>query len=357
LAGLIIKNYVFKQLNSLHETDGGGVFQMLKHGILQCLKDPLKDIRSTAGILIGRICDGFPFPSWSEFIQPLLELLQSGNDVDVDGSLRAVQRMCEDACEKLTMDTTIRPLEFLIPSLLHLFSSPEPTFRLRALESLNSLIFLIPSTQQQTGSNSCALITHMGSFLSGLSHLANDENAPVRRAVCQAITLLASFQLAVLEPLMSDICRFMLQAVLDPVASHRMFTISPTFSQEEPVALEACEFWWVLLENHDGCNFLIHQHSNETHDSFIASLIHHLIARLPLTQAQVPLPPPPCSAVLTPTGDGRLNMIETKRRQRTAETKRSPSIQFITVAQQPQDVMRRMVKVKRILKKFHQCGL
>jgi hypothetical protein len=226
LAGLIIKNYVFKQLNSLHDSsDGSGVFQILKHGILQCLKDPLKDIRSTAGILIGRICDGFPFPSWSEFIQPLLELLQSGNDVYVDGSLRAVQRMCEDACEKLTMDTTIRPLEFLIPSLLHLLSSPEPTFRLRALESLNSLIFLVPSTQQP-GSNSCALITHMGSFLSGLSHLASDENAPVRRAVCQAITLLASFQLAVLEPLMSDICRFMLQAVLDPVTSHKSLFVN-----------------------------------------------------------------------------------------------------------------------------------
>jgi hypothetical protein len=51
-----------------------------------------------------------------------------------------------------------------------------------------------------------------------LSHLATDESAPVRRAVCQAIVLLASFQLAVLEPLLSDICQFMLQAVMDPVS-------------------------------------------------------------------------------------------------------------------------------------------
>lgn len=188
------------------------------------LKDPLKDIRITAGILIGRICDGFPFDSWSEFIQPLLELLQSGNEVYIDGALRAVQRMCEDACEKLTMDTTIRPLEFLIPCLLQLFSSSEATFRLRALESLNSLIFLVPSSPTSSGSTPCALITHMSSFLSGLSHLSNDENASVRRAVCQSIVLLASFQLAVLEPLMGDICRFMLLAVMDEVENYLLIS-------------------------------------------------------------------------------------------------------------------------------------
>lgn len=241
LAGLIIKNYVFKHLGSLHES----VFQLLKTGILETLKDPLKDIRSTGGILIGRICDAFPFDSWSDVIQPLLLLLQSADEIQIDGSLRAIQRMCEDACEKLMMDITLRPLEYLIPNLLNLFNSPEPTFRLRALESLNSLIFLVPSSTSSSssspllsapansssssspnsslvhetspGTTPCALITHMSSFLSGLSHLASDESPPVRRAVCQAIVLLASFQLAVLEPLLNEICTFMLLAVLDQV--------------------------------------------------------------------------------------------------------------------------------------------
>jgi hypothetical protein len=52
--------------------------------------------------------------------------------------------------------------------------------------------------------------------------------------------------------------------------------------------MEACEFWWVLLENIEGCNFLIHQHANQDdNQSFLAILVHHLIARLPLTEAQV----------------------------------------------------------------------
>lgn len=223
------------------------MFHLLKGGILFSLKDPLNDIRNTAGILIGRICDGFPFNSWSEFIQPLLELLQSGNDIYIDGALRAVQRMCEDACEKLTMDTSIRPLEFLIPSLLHLFSSPEASFRLRALESLNSLIFLVPTSPSPSpsGSTPCALITHMNSFLSGLSHLANDESASVRRAVCQAIVLLASFQLAVLEPLMSDICQFMLHAVMDEVEISSLYLI---FSRMNLLRLKLVSFGGYFLK-------------------------------------------------------------------------------------------------------------
>lgn len=53
--------------------------------------------------------------------------------------------------------------------------------------------------------------------------------------------------------------------------------------------MEACEYWWVLLEKNDGCNYLIHQHHNTPDDnaSILAALIHHLITRLPLTEAQV----------------------------------------------------------------------
>jgi hypothetical protein len=54
--------------------------------------------------------------------------------------------------------------------------------------------------------------------------------------------------------------------------------------------MEACEFWWVLLENIEGCNFLVRQHAtNDGHGTFLAGLIHHLLARLPLTETQVAL--------------------------------------------------------------------
>jgi transportin-1 len=230
LSGLIIKNYVFQHLGGLHDA----VFQKMKADIVVSLQDPQRDIRITAGILIGRICDAFPFTSWSDIVEPLLTLLQSTHSVSVDGGLRAIQRICEDACEKLTMDSVNRPLDYILPCLLHLFSSPEPSFRQRALESINSLLFLIPpnaakeaSTDSNTTQNSSALVTHMSGFLQGLSMLSSDPNAQVRRAVCQAIVLLAQFQLPVLVPILSDICVFMLQAVLDEVR-HLPVSYSPS---------------------------------------------------------------------------------------------------------------------------------
>ena len=57
--------------------------------------------------------------------------------------------------------------------------------------------------------------------------------------------------------------------------------------------MEACEYWRVLLEKSEGCTYLIHQHHNATAagngGSFLALLIQYLIARLPLTEAQVKL--------------------------------------------------------------------
>jgi transportin-1 len=225
LAGLIIKNYVFRHLSELSPD----VFSVVKREILNALIDPHHDISNTAGILMGRICDAFSFNSWSDVVEPLVGLLQSTDPTYIHGALNAVKRMCEDACEKLSMDTTIRPLEHIVPCLLELFKSSEALFRLYALESLNSLIFLIPAdpeeSAQRAGATPCAMITHMNDFLGGLSALSSDSDGRVRRAVCQAIVLLSSHQMAILVPMMDAICSFMLQSILDLVCVFTYFAV------------------------------------------------------------------------------------------------------------------------------------
>ena len=88
--------------------------------------------------------------------------------------------------------------------------------------------------------------------------------------------------------------------------------------QDEQVAMEACEFWWVLMESIEGCSFVVEQHmstvspstsqatphnspvdgydrpvsasarrSSGGERSFLAELIPGLISRLPLSEAQV----------------------------------------------------------------------
>ena len=66
-----------------------------------------------------------------------------------------------------------------------------------------------------TGSGTQALVANMNAFLLALSTLSADASARVRKAVCQAIILLATVQLSILEPMFGSICTFMLKGVLD----------------------------------------------------------------------------------------------------------------------------------------------
>ena len=81
--------------------------------------------------------------------------------------------------------------------------------------------------------------------------------------MCQSVNLLASLQLAVLEPLFASICDFLVGSVLD---------------LDEGVAMEACEFWSILSENAD---------AHAAVRSHLPTLVPHLISRLVLTQEQV----------------------------------------------------------------------
>jgi hypothetical protein len=55
----------------------------------------------------------------------------------------------------------------------------------------------------------------MNAFLQGLSALSSDPSARVRKALCQAIILITTMQLSLLEPMFGSICAFMLKGVLD----------------------------------------------------------------------------------------------------------------------------------------------
>lgn len=226
LAGLITKNYVFPRFVELSED----VFSLVKVEILNGLADPFPTIRNTAALLVGRIAASFMMSYWLDMMQMLLsgaivlpddvaELQCEGSatTMRIDGSLLAVKRICEDAAEKLFMATEHRPLETLIPQLIAALASPVASHRLKAIESLSALVYLLPAESGSPGVTPCALVSCMGSFLASLSHLAADPSASIRKAVCQALVLLTSFQVAVLAPLLGEVCQFMLHNISDQV--------------------------------------------------------------------------------------------------------------------------------------------
>ena len=225
LAGLVAKNYVFPRMGELSRD----VLSAVKMEVMTGLVDPLHNIRSTAALLVGRIAAAFVMEYWTDILEAILggalqfsateESLnpESPAAISVDGYLLAVKRICEDSAEKLYMNTSLRPLESLIPQLLTAMKSPISSHRLKAIESINSLIYLVPSSDSSSKETPCALIQHMNSFLVSLSELASDDDAKIRRAVCQAIVLLTSFHLSLLAPLLGDVCKFMLQNISDQV--------------------------------------------------------------------------------------------------------------------------------------------
>lgn len=299
LAGLTIKNYVFPFLIILPIN----VQLVLKKQVIFALNDQIPDIRKIAAILVGKISESFPITTWFDIIPPILENLDISNyhtnHTSLDGALQAIQKLCEDSSWKLSTDEVNRPLESLIPKLLGLLQCPDDNIRLKSLESYNSLLFLLnpPSTHSSSsrpsrntsfddlgaggtglgsppggsgrkgkppsGNPGHPLVVHMNGFIQILAFLSNDSNSFVRKGVCQAITILASIHIAVLDQYFPDICQFMLQALLDSV---------------EGVAVEACEFWLVLLENGETKRVLM---------GYLKPLVENLISRLILTQEQM----------------------------------------------------------------------
>lgn len=272
LAGLIIKNYVFKHLAILPIN----VQSMLKKQIVQVLQDNIADIRKTGAILAGKISESFSVATWSDMLPPILQMLDVGlfptHACVLEGALEATQRICEDSAIKLAQDLGNRPLDTLIPRLLALMTCSEATIRISALSSYNALLYLLnPShfdTDQSHSSNEAMgnasyLITHMNAFIQILAHLSTDSNTKVRTLVCQAITTISTTHVAVLDAYFDNICIFMLAALQDT---------------QECVAIESCEFWAVMLETPDTKVAIM---------PYLNTLVQHLVSRLYLTQEQM----------------------------------------------------------------------
>jgi transportin-1 len=162
---------------------------------------------------------GAELSNWKELLPRLVALLDESDLNVVDGSLNALSKICEEATEALDSDELGRPLNVLLPKLLTFFAHPQEAFRRYALGSINQFLLTMPN----------ALNVIMEQYLQGLFALAaNDTSAEIRKRVCQALVMLCERRLALLAPFMKDIIRFMLFC---------------TRSDDEALALEACEFW------------------------------------------------------------------------------------------------------------------
>ena len=116
-----------------------------------------------------------------------------------------------------------RPIEVLVPGWIQAAEFSDKRIRAHALNSLNRMTDLPSAT----------LIQHIDNFIQALFRLASDEDANVRRFVCQAFVCLLRTRPDKLMPAMSNVVDYMLYSTQD---------------KEEDIALEACEFWLEFAE-------------------------------------------------------------------------------------------------------------
>lgn len=142
-------------------------------------------------------------------------------------AFNVLEKACEDYPRK--MDVQIggtRPLDFMVPKFLILSEHPSSKMRAHAIACLS---YFVPIGSQ-------SLYAHIDNFIATLFKRASDDDASVRRHVCQSLVLLLASRPEKLMPEMSNVAEYMLYSTRD---------------RNETVALEACEFWLTFAEDPD----------------------------------------------------------------------------------------------------------
>ncbi|KAI8339859.1 armadillo-type protein [Chlamydoabsidia padenii] len=218
VAGLTLKN----NIRSHYPTISPGVLDYVKEKCLQHLGDP--SVSKTVGLVISAIMLRGQIQRWPQGLQVLMEKLDDPSPTVVEHALGILQRVCEDCSRDLNSTMNgVQPLDFMIPKFIGFFNHPNSQLRQSAIRCVQQFISL----------RSEPLLHRMNDFLNGLFNLATDSNMEVRKAVCQSLVNVFENCPEALLPQMPALVDYMLYS---------------TLSDDEDLALEACEFWLVFAE-------------------------------------------------------------------------------------------------------------
>ncbi|KAF8525967.1 armadillo-type protein [Hysterangium stoloniferum] len=222
IAGYLLKNNASLLLKAPPE-----VAAFAQSAILQAFRDPQPMIRKVAGQVIVSFLRVLDPKNWTEALTLLVHSLDSPQLEEQESAFDALEKACQDFPRKLDIDMNgTRPLDFMVPKFLMLSEHPSPRIRSHAIGCLFQLIHI----------QSQSLFAHIDNFIACLFKRASDDDAIVRKNVCQALVLLLAFRPDKLIPEMSNVAEYMLYSTRD---------------KNEDVALEACDFWLTFAEEPD----------------------------------------------------------------------------------------------------------
>ena len=225
-AALSLKNNIKACYKDIPETSHA----YIRTAVLNCLQDPNAQIRSFAGTVITETIQRGGVLGWPELLPELFSIAgNEGGTMTItaqEGAMGALAKVCED--NKRELDKVYegtRPLNFIIPRLLGITSSPIARVRALALASLNSFI---PQKSQD-------LVASLDPILARLFQLANDSSDDVRRNVCRSFVLIVDIRPDKVGPHMGGLVDYM--------------ALQQRNTDDPDLALEAAEFWLAVSEN------------------------------------------------------------------------------------------------------------
>ncbi|TPX33899.1 hypothetical protein SmJEL517_g03297 [Synchytrium microbalum] len=225
-AGLALKNNI--RMN--YEAIPAATLEYVKFCVLNAIADGIPAIRSTAGTIITTLVARGGIQAWPEVLPKLMECLNHPVETIVEGAFGALQKICEDSARILSSDPS-RPLDFMIPKFISYIDHASIKVRVFAITCINQFILL----------RSNALMINMDAFIQKLYSQVNTNDPDIRKSICQAITYILEVKPEGLMPELDNVVQFMLYC---------------TQSEDESVALEACEFWLAFAEQDGLVDFL-----------------------------------------------------------------------------------------------------
>ncbi|KAI0562987.1 Importin beta [Gracilaria domingensis] len=222
-AGLVLKNNIRPLYNTLHPQSR----QYINAHLLAAIGDNSYQIRAVAATCISTIVKSMhALVAYSGLTTTLIHSMDSDRLTYIEGALTVLSVLAEDVPLVLNHDVS-RPLDALVPKLIHLCVHQSEPIRAKSVQILNHLLLGLPT----------ALHDHVDAFIRTLFTIAEDSSAQVRKRVCTSICLLTESMPQSLAPYLSNVIEFMLASSNHP---------------DELIAREACEFWILVARVQGG---------------------------------------------------------------------------------------------------------
>lgn len=218
VAGIQLKNNIKNQFNTIHLLTLDYIKEACISALLEPDSDPL--IHKSISSVISAIVRRGQVHNWIDVILLLIKNIDDVSQPHVSKiSLDTLVMICEDAAPELDGEIQgIRPLRFMLPKFIQLFSNPDPQLRVQAITATSQFVLLKPES----------FIAQLDNILTALYTLTGDKDPRVRRELSRIFTILLEAFPEKLEPYLYPTIDFMIHATQD---------------EDAEIALAACDFW------------------------------------------------------------------------------------------------------------------